>query len=308
MENNKNESKALDFDPNLETIFSKRSINEMYDTKTTPDEKQSVKTSEKDKTLKLKEKKSLTVSHEESHQDDQKDKSIDWKSEAERETKKYNETRKWGKEANEKLNSYKRKLKEYKELGYLDDETAQALLEVSTVPDEPDSIRPLHEKLAKTWDTEIQNIRKYGDSENLDTYNDALMHLLSVSSQDEIDDMFDDIKHLVDEDPVMFVKKSLEIGKEYYEDIYKDYSDAGNLKSFKNKYEEKLIESQKTIDKLEKEILNLRKKYDDDYDEKPQYNISQLGGDPGGGNQMSHLTKPGELIERMNRGQYRPKV
>ncbi len=247
------------------------------------------------------------MTEEDSLNEDKKTKKIDWKAEAERESKKYNETRKWGKEANDKLSLYKRKLNEYKELGLLDDEAISDLLDATSIKEIPDSSLSLKEKLAKTWDTEIQNIRKYGDSENLDIYEDSLMHLLSVSSQDEIDDMFDEIKHLVEDDPVLFVKKSLEIGRNYYEDIYRDYSDAGNLKNFKENYEKKLSNSQKTIDKLEKEILNLKKKYDEDFDEKPKYRIPQSGGDFNSSEDSNLWNDPGKLIERMNAGKYRPK-
>jgi uncharacterized coiled-coil DUF342 family protein len=314
MENSPNESKAMEYEPNIEAIFSKRSINEIFEKSTPKDEKQPV--AEKAAKTKPIQEEAPTIAPpnnesipkpEEKMQDEEKAKRVDWKAEAEKEAKKYNETRKWGKEANEKLSTYKRKLNEYKELGLLDDDAISDLLDATATRDEPDSILPLKEKLAKTWDVEIENIRKYGESENIDLYEDSLMHLLSVSSQDEIDDMFEDIKHLIEEDPVLFVKKSLELGKDYYEDIYKDYSEAGNLKTFKDKYEQKLTDSQKKIDKLEKEILNLKKKYDEDYDEKPNYRIPQSGGDYNPGEDSDLWKNPGKLLDKMNSGKYVPK-
>jgi uncharacterized coiled-coil DUF342 family protein len=315
MENKSTDSKANEYAPNLEAIFSKRSINEIFDKVPAPPENQNPiekpvkETQVKESALVVPEVKeeSIPDGEEKSPNEEKSIKRVDWKSEAEKEAKKYNETRKWGKEATEKLSIYKRKLNEYKELGLLDDDAVKDLLDATVVRDEPESVLPLKEKLAKTWDVEIQNIKKYGDAENLDIYEDSLMHLLSVSSQDEIDDLFDDIKHLIEEDPVLFVKKSLEIGKDHYEDIYKDYSEVGNLKKFRDKYEEKLTASQKTIDKLEKEILNLKKKYDEDYDEKPNYRIPQSSGDYNPGTDSDLWKNPGKLLEKMNSGKYIPK-
>jgi hypothetical protein len=311
----KSESKATEYEPNLEAIFSKRSINEIFETKDSKNEEKPVT----EKPVKESEKTTLSLTDKDSPKDtselkekidsekEEKKKNVDWKAEAEKEAKKYAETRKWGREATEKLAHYKRKLNVYKEKGLLDEVDIDELLEITEPKDIPDVTLSEKEKIAKIWDSEFEYVRKYGNFENIDLYKDSLFHFLDNASPEEIGVQFEDILPLLDEDPALFVKKSLELGRDYYEDIYRDFMEAGNLKKYKEKYEEKIEEQQKKLDKLSKELENIKKKYDEDYDQKPTHRIPQSGGDYTPGQDSDLWKNPGKLLEKMNSGKYIPK-
>lgn len=251
------------------------------------------------------EKKEVSPATDSSEDEKEKKKYNDWKDKYEKSEKNLKETQKWANDLKRQVSSFKKNVEKYRDsdTSLLDEEEIQSLLALVEERETPSEMIPQSQKITKIWDSEIENIRKYGNYEHLDEHIEAINYLMANSSQDEIDDMFEDAKSIIDEDPVGFTKKVLEIGKDYYEDIYKDLKEAGNLKGLKDSFYKKEEDYKKTIDKLEKELIKLKKRYED-FDDKPNYRISH-GGDDYSQNDGALLKNPGKLIKQFNQGKYR---
>lgn len=247
------------------------------------------------------------IEKEEVPQKEEKKKYTDWKAQAEKESKRLKETQKWANETKSQLSAYKRAVESMINEGVLLKDDGEALLDHLQYKEIPDSALSEREKASKIFKEEIENIRKYGNYENLDGHVKALDHLVENSTQEEIDDLFGDIKDLVDEDSVLFTKKILEVAANYYDEVYSDISNAGSLKNLKLEYQNELSKRDKIIDKLEKEMVKLKKRYED-YDDNPQHRIPQAGGDRVGGssgNRVSALDDPGGFLEDFRKRKYK---
>jgi hypothetical protein len=238
---------------------------------------------------------------------EEKKKHTDWKAQAEKESKRLKETQKWANETKAQISAYKRAVEKFVNEGLLDQEDAQSLLDHTQYSDIPENTLSEKEKASKIFREEIENIKKYGNYDNLDEHVKALDHMVENSTKEEIDDLFGDIKELVDEDSVLFTKKILEVAAEYYDDVYEDLSKAGSLKNLKLEYQNELSKRDKLIDKLEKEMIKLKKRHED-YDDSPQHRIPQGGGDRVGasaGKSNNIMKDPGGFMEDLHRGKYR---
>ena len=238
---------------------------------------------------------------------EEKKKYTDWKTQAEKESKRLKETQKWANETKTQLNAYKRSVEKFVNDGILDEEDANILLDHTQYKEIPDSVLSETEKASKIFREEIENIRKYGNYENLDGHVKALDHLVENSTQEEIEEMFSEVKELIDDDSVIFTKKILEIASNYYDEVYEDLHKAGNLKNMKLEYQSEITKRDKIIDKLEKELVKLKKRYED-YDVNPQHRIPQTGGDRiGGSNGNSSLVmkNPGAFLDNLHNRPHR---
>lgn len=237
-------------------------------------------------------------------QKEEKKKYTDWKTQAEKESKRLKETQKWANETKSQLSAYKRAVESFVNEGILLEEDGNALLDYLQYKEMPDSALSERDKASKIFRTEIDNIRKYGNYENLDEHVKALDHLVENSTQEEIEELFGEFKDLVDDDTVLFTKKILEVAATYYDEVYSDLSNAGSLKNMKLEYQNELHKRDKIIDKLEKEMVKLKKRYED-YDDSPQYRIPQGGGDKVGGStarsSASVMKDPGAFLEEERR-------
>lgn len=235
-----------------------------------------------------------------------KEPSIDWRVEAEKNLRNFKETRKWGDEVSRQLSTLKKRVEKFQEDGVLAENEVTELLSDIKNQEFENKNKSFSEKAAEIWDREIENIRKYSDYPDLDKHLHAFQHFMQTGDPQEIDEVYNDIKDLIDSNPILFTKKMLEAGRRYHEEIFGDLMEAGNLKNFKMKYEDKLETSQKKIEKLEKEIAKLKDKYEG-YDENPNYRMPQ-GGDSSGGSRSQGVSikNPGRLIEKFNAGNYLP--
>lgn len=276
-----------------------------------PQKKEELK-KEKRETLSLKREEPLEEDSEEEKPSEEpkeeKKKYTDWKTQAEKESKRLKETQKWANETKSQLSAYKRAVESFINDGVLLEEDGKALLDHLQYKEMPDSALSEREKASKIFKTEIENIKKYGNYENLDEHVKALDHLVENSTQEEIEELFGDIKDLVEEDTVLFTKKILEVAANYYDEVYSDLSNAGSLKNMKLEYQNELHKRDKIIDKLEKEMVKLKKRYED-YDDSPQHRIPQGGGDKVGGsvarNSTNVMKDPGGFLEDVHRGNLR---
>lgn len=121
----------------------------------------------------------------------------------------------------------------------------------------------------KIANKELENIRKYTDDETLQDKVSAFDYFLSVSSQEEIEEVRDELIKLID-DPIKLTKKMLSIGQKAYEESYKEIKEAGGFKHYLSKKSQEIENMQKKIDKLEKKLS----KYET-YD-KPTFRIDEM--------------------------------
>lgn len=158
--------------------------------------------------------------------------------------------------------------------GNLTQEEAQSLIETLQSEEEEgeDHYRGDSHPFAPIFrvaNKELENIRKYTEDEILNDKIAAFDYFLSVSSESEIKEAFEELTSLMD-NPVKLAKRMLAIGQQTYEDSYKDIKESGgvkNLLSIKTQEVEKL---QKKIDKLEKKLSQY-----ETYD-KPTYRIDEM--------------------------------
>lgn len=237
-------------------------------------------------------------------EEDSTEPAIDWKAEHDKLQRNLKETRKWGDDRARQLAAYKKATERLKEEGNLTEEEAAALLTHTKYEELEKKDKTLIERLGDVWEAEIENIRKYSEYPELDRHMRAFQHFVQNGVLEEINEAAEELKDLIDSNPVLCTKKMLEIGKRHHDDVFSELIDAGNLKNFKRQYEDKIESSQKKIDKLEKEIAKLKDKYEG-YDENPQYRLPQ-GGDSSGGaaGNFASIKNPGELIAKYNQGKY----
>jgi hypothetical protein len=203
---------------------------------------------------------------EEKKQDQNKkqEKSNNYEEEYQKLEKKLKDSQKWGNENNKKLVAYAKSVEKLKEDGILTDDEASSLLDHTKIESVQEE-KPFILECAEIWDKEINYMRKYSsNSEDIDNYTKAFQAFMQSATQSELDEVLEEFKELKDDgDEVKFTKRMLEIGKEWYEDIYKDIFEVGSLKHLKQKYAEKETKLQNRIDKLEKTIEKYKKKYED---------------------------------------------
>lgn len=294
--NEENETKSIDPDaPNLTAIF-KKYTNPSGEEGDKKEIKESKKVEEKKEVKKEIDKEEPLI--------EEKTKEPDLKSEIEKLQRNLKETRKWGTDTKRQLDSYKKIVEKFKEEGNLSEEEATELLNHTKYEELDNKDKSFLEKAAEVWDREIENIRKYSDYPELDKHLHAFQHFLHNGTKEEVEEAYEDIKDIIDSNPVLFTKKMLEIGKRYHDDIFGDLVTAGNLKNFKRQYEDKLESSQKKIEKLEKEIAKLKDKYEG-YDENPNYRMPQGGSSGESGIDPSVTKRPGRLIEDFLSGKHK---
>ena len=184
--------------------------------------------------------------------------------EAEKAERRLADSQKWGREAHSKLKSVESLIGQYLEKGILSDEEAALLLASSQHPDlsAEQKEEPLLVRYGTVWDRELQNMRKYTDAPDLDLHIQAFQHFLKNGSSSEVMEAFTELKAL-EKDDVAFTRKMLEMGKAYYEEVYKDIHTAGSLKDYKLKMKQEISKHLRHIDKLEKEIVKYKEQYED---------------------------------------------
>lgn len=181
------------------------------------------------------------------------------------------------KELSNKLKAYQKSVKKIMDEGIITEEEGKYLLdEVShsgmDIEEDGSADESPMQKLFRVADNGIEKIREavqegIADEDPLmDKKIRAFNFFLKDATKKEIDKALDDLSKL-DEEPIKLAKKLLSIGQKYYEDAYGEYDEVGGLKGFKKKYQDKIEELEKTIDKQNKEILKFREKYED-YTEK----------------------------------------
>ncbi len=199
-----------------------------------------------------------------------KDKSIDYKLENEKLQKTLKDTQKSFHEDRRKLSAYKRAVEKLKEEGSLLDDEANLLLDHTRHADESSSNEnePVLVKYGKIWDKELEYMRKYSsNASDIDKSVIAFQHLIQSASSEEVEDVFADLSQYED-DEVELTKRMISYGREYNDDIYSDIHEAGSIRKLKSKYQERIDELQKELDKSHKKYNRLREKHQD-YDSEP---------------------------------------
>lgn len=194
----------------------------------------------------------------------------DYKSENENLQKTLKDTQKSFHEDRRKLSAYKRAVEKLKEEGTLLEEEANLLLDHTQYEEETHSSgsEPVLIKYGKIWDKELEYMRKYSSNAiDIDQSVIAFQHLLRSSSSEEVEDIFSDLAQYED-DEVELTKRMISYGDEYNNEIYSDIHEAGSIRKLKLKYQDKIDELEKELDKSNKKYNRLREKHQD-YDSEP---------------------------------------
>ncbi len=173
---------------------------------------------------------------------------------------KHKQAIKWNNQLSRKMKVLEQKLAEYVDGGILTGSEAEDL-QVHIEHEHPYEEETGHystlSKYAKVWDSEIDNLRKYTDDKEIDRKILAFQHLLKTATEAELNPLFEAFEQ-VQFDPVALTRAMLKAGEEYDQNVYKDLLDKGGLKNLTKHYQKALLDKQKQIDKLEKELLQFK--------------------------------------------------
>lgn len=206
------------------------------------------------------------------------DDGVDYKKELEKANKTLKDTQRSFHEDRKKLSAYKKAVEKFKEDGILLDEEATLLLNHAHFEneDEDSKEKPVLDRYIDIWTKELEYMRKYSkDSEEIDQNIRAFDHLISTSYEKDRQEIMDELSQY-ENDEVQLTKKMLEIGAQYFHDIYSDIQSAGNIRNLKSSLNKKVAELEKKLAKTEERYDNLKKKYED-YDSTPPTNIRSGG-------------------------------
>lgn len=191
------------------------------------------------------------------------------KLELEKTEKRYKDTQKSWSELSHKLRKYEQNIKRYLANGTLSEEEANTLLsEVAHEAHESNEHKSPIERMLSAANSGVTRMRELmaegllDEDPLLDKKIRAFDAFLEEASREEVEDALKQLTPLHDE-PIRLAKKMLGLGEEYYQEVYAEIDEAGNLRKFKNKYQHLVEELQDKIDKAEKKILEYKKKYED---------------------------------------------
>lgn len=199
------------------------------------------------------------------------------KTEIEKKTKALTDTQKWGNKNAQKVKEALKITNQLIEDSYLSSDEAQSLLKVLSSEqvdqEEEDDIlektsTPL-KNILRIARPEIENIWRYTEDEMLDKKVHSFDMLLNFSTPEEKEQIIDEIYALKD-DPVKMTKRMLSLGQKYYEEVYKDFTEAGGLKQYAAKQSQVIEKMQKRIDKLSKKLQEY-----EDHDSSPKYILDE---------------------------------
>jgi hypothetical protein len=199
-----------------------------------------------------------------------KEKSIDYQSENEKLQKTLKDTQKSFHEDRRKLSAYKRAVEKMKEDGTLLEDEANLLLDHTQYEEESNTNAndPVLIKYGKIWDKELEYMRKYSsNASDINKHVLAFQHLIQSAPSDEVEDIFSDLSQYED-DEVELTKRMISYGREYNDEIYSDIHEAGSIRKLKSKYQDRIDELEKELDKSHKKYNRLREKHQD-YDSEP---------------------------------------
>ena len=181
------------------------------------------------------------------------------KQELEKTKKALTENQKWGRTNSQKLKAALKKVQSFTAEGTLTEAEAKDVLSLlesevdgELEPEPYENLNPV-QKILKVGNKELENIRKYTDDALLDKKVRAFDFLLNNASQEEMNEILEELAELQD-NPVKLAKRMLLLGEHYYDEVYKDFEESGGLKRFTEKKKSEVEKLQKKIDKLEKKL------------------------------------------------------
>lgn len=202
--------------------------------------------------------------------DNPKEKVPDYKIENERLQRTLRDTQKSFHEDRKKLSAYKKTVNKFIEDGVLTEDEAQVLLDHTQFEGEVvNESKTVIVRYGEVWDKEIKNMVKYNkkDAPHIEQCIRAFQHMYDSSSLSEREDILDDLSNYED-DEVEFTNRMLALGSEYNDDVYSDLKDSGGIRNVKAKYQDKIDDLQKDLDKMTEKYNKLKKKHSD-YDAEP---------------------------------------
>lgn len=187
------------------------------------------------------------------------------------------DNQKWGHNNNRKLKKLVKVLNSLKEQDLLSEEEVGQLDNIMNLESEEDESNSLPISndplinLIQIADKRLMDLRDiYEDDPLFEKKQDAFGELINNSTQEEREDILDELEPLKNS-PLKLAKKMYAMGAKFYEEFYKDIDDAGGIKGMVAKKNEELARLQKKVDKLTKRLLKF-----EDYD-KPTHRIDELG-------------------------------
>ena len=159
--------------------------------------------------------------------------------------------------------------------GVLNEDEAQGVLtSLQLDQDEEEVSQPISShpfaSIFQIVNGELQHLRKYSDDQQLEEKLKAFEYRLGTSSEEEVADLFDELKDLVEE-PLKLTKKILSLGQESLDSSYGEIMKSGSIKNYISDLQKNNENLKKKVDKLLKKLAQYEA-----YD-KPTYRLGEMG-------------------------------
>jgi DNA repair exonuclease SbcCD ATPase subunit len=195
--------------------------------------------------------------------------------EVEKLKKALNDSQKWGHSNNKRLKSVTKMISSLKEDGAITEDEFTKLNDLLRSDAPEPEIEILEESkdpfvnLIQKANTRISDLEDISDDPLFKNKAAAFLELLKNSSDDEKEDILDQLEEFKD-NPLKLAKKMYGMAENFYNEFYKDLDASGGIKGFVSQKNSEIQRLQKKIDKLERKLLEYN-----DYD-KPTSRIDEL--------------------------------
>jgi hypothetical protein len=229
-----------------------------------PEKKEEPKTDAK----KVEPKKAIPSIDEGDEDDDEPSETELIKRDFEKTKKALSETKKWAHTNSQKLKTAIKKINSLVDSEILTEAEAKELTEqLNAEGDEEhqyeasDNLPPM-QKIYSSANRELENIKKYTDDENLTDKIAAFDFFITDCDPDEREEILDELESLRGSDPLKMTKRMISLGAKYYEEVYKEFKEAGGYKKYSAQKNDEIVKLQKKVDKLTRK-LSQYEEYDD---------------------------------------------
>lgn len=199
-----------------------------------------------------------------------------YKKELEKSKKALADSQKWGHTNSKKLKAAIKSAQSLAEQGILTNEETKTLIQSLESEDfEVDAemmdsnVHPIT-KYVNAANERFKDLKEiYEDDEMFDQKSEAFNHFLRDGDAEEIEEVLEHLESIKDS-PLKIAKYMYKVGEKHFNEIYKDYMEAGGLKKFLSTKNNEIEKLNRKVDKLQKKLLQY-----EDYD-KSNFRIDEL--------------------------------
>lgn len=171
------------------------------------------------------------------------------------------DTQRWGHDLSRRLKASQEKIQAYVDEGVLPPEKAQEFFE-SVVHQEMQEEQSPQQAILGMLSNELNNMQRYSNDPDLSVKIDAFEDLIARAPNAQDKEALLMAVAKTSDDPAMVAREAVKLGEWWLNEYYGEERAAGGPRALKTEYQTRLKIQQEKLDKLEKEVLHLRKNSD----------------------------------------------